>query len=76
MGALGAHHVLLASSAAETFPYIPWSPGVLHVDLDARRSAPFPQALQARIDAVKAAHAELPTPEMAGARIALRRGRQ
>jgi acyl-CoA thioester hydrolase len=46
---------------------------ITHVDLDARRSAAFPKDLQARVDAVKAAHAGLPRPEFAGGNIAIRR---
>lgn len=47
----------------------------IHVDLTARRSLPFPAQLQARIDAVMAAHGGLPLPDLAGGRIAIRRGR-
>ena len=45
----------------------------LHVDLDSRRSSPFPTALKARIDALLAIHADLPKPEGVGGSIALRR---
>jgi acyl-CoA thioester hydrolase len=45
----------------------------LHVDLDARRSMPFPDDLQRRIDRVRAAHGDLPMPEGAGRSIAIRR---
>jgi len=47
----------------------------LHVDLDSRRSAPFPADLKARIDALLAAHTELPKPEGVGGSITLRRHR-
>ena len=46
---------------------------VMHVDLAARRSIPFPDDLQARVDAIRTAHAGLPVPEMAGGSIAIRR---
>ena len=45
---------------------------VVHVDLDARRSAAFPPPLRARLDAIMAAHAGLPQPAGAGRTIALR----
>jgi acyl-CoA thioester hydrolase len=48
---------------------------VVHVDLAARRSTPFPEETSARIDAIARAHAALGLPEEAGRRIAiLRRG--
>lgn len=46
---------------------------VMHVDLAARRSAPFPEAAQARIEAMMAAHRDLPRPARAGASIGIRR---
>ena len=38
----------------------------IHVDMDARRAAPFTEALQARFRAVMARHGELARPERAG----------
>jgi len=38
----------------------------LHVDMAARKTAPFPQAIAARLARMKAAHADLPPPEGAG----------
>ena len=46
----------------------------LHVDLEARRAAPFPSDAQARLDSWKEAHATLPRPFQAGRSIGLRRG--
>jgi acyl-CoA thioester hydrolase len=43
----------------------------LHVDMAARKTAPFPQNIAARLAAMKAAHAALPAPEAAGRRIAM-----
>jgi len=45
----------------------------LNVDLEARRSAPFAPEAAARVRRVAAAHARLPRPAEAGARIAIRR---
>ena len=45
----------------------------LHVDMTARRSAPMPPAVLARLNAVAAAHSALPRPEQAGRRISLGR---
>ncbi len=45
----------------------------IHVSLDSRRSAPFPPDVEGSLAALAAAHAHLPTPESAGARIGLRR---
>ena len=45
----------------------------LHVDLERRRAAPFPDDAQARIDAWRVAHASLPRPPQAGRAIGLRK---
>jgi acyl-CoA thioester hydrolase len=44
---------------------------VLHVDMTAKKTAPFPQAIAARLARMKAAHAHLPVPDGAGRRIAM-----
>ncbi|MEQ9639560.1 MAG: thioesterase family protein [Alphaproteobacteria bacterium] len=46
---------------------------LLHVDLGARGAAPFPPAVQARVDAIRTAHAGLPRPPAAGRVIGIRR---
>src|SRR5882724_6979350 len=43
----------------------------LHVDLAARRVAPFPDGVRERVIAAAAAHARLPRPDWAGRRIAM-----
>ena len=43
----------------------------LHVDMGAKKVAPFPEGVLKRLAAVKAAHAHLPLPEGAGRRIAM-----
>ncbi|HZT25950.1 MAG TPA: thioesterase family protein [Pseudolabrys sp.] len=43
----------------------------LHVDMGAKKVAPFPDDILARLAAMKAAHAHLPTPEGLGRRIAM-----
>ncbi len=45
----------------------------LNVDLAARRSANYPDDCLARVQALKSAHAGLPRPDLAGARIGIRR---
>lgn len=45
----------------------------LHVDMAARRSAPFPDDVMARLDRLMACHAGLPRPEQAGRAIGIRR---
>ncbi len=45
----------------------------MNVDLQARRSAPYPAEAQARVDALKEAHAGLPIPARVGAKIGIRR---
>jgi acyl-CoA thioester hydrolase len=44
---------------------------VLHVDVTAKKTAAFPQAIVARLARMKAAHAHLPVPDGAGRRIAM-----
>ena len=43
----------------------------LHVDMDARKTVPFPADIAARIAQMQASHAMLPRPEAAGRRIAM-----
>jgi acyl-CoA thioester hydrolase len=43
----------------------------LHVDVTAKKTAPFPDFIAARLERMKAAHAHLPRPEGAGGRIAM-----
>jgi acyl-CoA thioester hydrolase len=43
----------------------------LHVDMQRKKAAPFPDAIMARLARMKAAHAHLPVPEGAGRRIAM-----
>ena len=45
----------------------------LHVDMAARKTAPFPDAIAARLARMKAAHSSLPVPEGAGCRIEMQR---
>ena len=44
---------------------------VLHVDMTAKKTAPFPQILAARLQRMKDAHARLPMPDGVGRRIAM-----
>ncbi len=44
---------------------------VLHVDMTAKKTAPFPEFIAARLDRMKAAHAHLQVPDGAGRRIAM-----
>ncbi|MDR3423298.1 MAG: thioesterase family protein [Xanthobacteraceae bacterium] len=43
----------------------------LHVDMAAKKTAPFPEAITARLQRMKSAHAHLPLPDGAGRRIAM-----
>jgi acyl-CoA thioester hydrolase len=45
----------------------------LHVDMTARKTAPFPDAIARRLARMKAAHAALPRPEAAGRAVGFRR---
>lgn len=45
----------------------------MNVDLEARRSAAYPEDVQKRVDALRGAHADLPRPPQAGATIGIRR---
>ena len=46
----------------------------INVDLEARRSTPYPEDIRARLEAVRQAHAGLPRPPQIGATIGIRRG--
>ncbi|HZQ12304.1 MAG TPA: thioesterase family protein [Pseudolabrys sp.] len=43
----------------------------LHVDMGAKKVAPFPEDVLQRLEAMKAAHARLPLPDGVGRRIAM-----
>jgi acyl-CoA thioester hydrolase len=43
----------------------------IHVDMNTRRSAPWPADIMANLDAAKTAHAGLPRPERAGRKIGI-----
>ena len=45
----------------------------MHVDMQNRRSAPFPNAALSAIEALHAAHADLPQPSQVGHRIGIKR---
>ena len=44
----------------------------LHVDMDARRSAPFPQSVLNRLEKMSDSHARLPRPAAAGRNVGLK----
>ena len=45
----------------------------LHIDIEARKSAPFPDDVARRLARMKAAHAMLPRPEAAGRRVSMQK---
>jgi acyl-CoA thioester hydrolase len=45
----------------------------LHVNLDSRKTAPFPDDVTRRLTQMQLSHAKLPRPEETGARISMRR---
>ena len=45
----------------------------LHVDMEQKRTAPFPAAIASALEGMKAVHARLPSPQGAGRRIAMLR---
>ena len=45
----------------------------LHVDMNERRSAPFPEDISSRIETLMDSHSALPTPERVGHTIGIRR---
>jgi acyl-CoA thioester hydrolase len=46
----------------------------LHVDMEAKRSAPFPQSVLARLEKMSDSHARLPRPAAAGRSVGLKGG--
>jgi acyl-CoA thioester hydrolase len=45
----------------------------LHIDMSGPKVSPFPPDVMAKVDAMRASHADLPRPERAGRSIAIRR---
>jgi acyl-CoA thioester hydrolase len=43
----------------------------IHIDMNARKTAPFPPDIRARIEAVTNAHAAAPLPEGIGRKVAM-----
>jgi acyl-CoA thioester hydrolase len=43
----------------------------IHIDMAARKTAPFPPDIRARIDTVAKAHAAIPRPEGVGRKVAM-----
>ena len=64
---LTMHHLDKGTEAAT------WEAVSMNVDLEARRSAPYPDDCLTRLEALKVAHAGLPRPALAGAVLGLRR---
>jgi acyl-CoA thioester hydrolase len=48
----------------------------LHVDMAAKKTAPFPPEIARRLESMKASHSQLPRPEAAGRRIAMQARKQ
>jgi acyl-CoA thioester hydrolase len=46
----------------------------LHVDMETKKTAPFPDDVATRLAKMQASHARLPRPEAAGRRIEMRKG--
>jgi acyl-CoA thioester hydrolase len=61
-------HHLAKGTVAATFEGLS-----INVDLEARRSVPYPEDIRARLEEVRQAHAGLPRPPQVGARIGIRR---
>ena len=67
------HYFVTMQHLAKGVPAATYEGLSMNVDLEARRSAPYPPEALARIEALTRAHAGLPKPELAGARIGIRR---
>ncbi len=67
------HAFLTMVRPATGAPVATYETLTMNVDLEARRSAPYPDWAQRRIASLLAAHAGLPRPPQAGARIGIRR---
>lgn len=62
-------HHLAKGTVAATFEGLS-----INVDLEARRSTPYPEDIRARLEAVRRAHEGLPRPPQVGSTIGIRRG--
>jgi carnitine 3-dehydrogenase len=70
-------HIFHAMHNAETGELLATGEQMLvHVDMAAGRSTPMPTELNARVQAVLAAHADLSRPAQAGRSIAIKRNHQ
>jgi acyl-CoA thioester hydrolase len=62
-------HHLSKGTVAATFEGLS-----INVDLEKRRSTPYPEDIRRRLEALRTAHAALPRPPQVGADIGIRRG--
>ncbi|MEM7188239.1 MAG: thioesterase family protein [Pseudomonadota bacterium] len=67
------HYFVTMINAAEGTPAATYEGLSMNVDLKARKSAPYPAEALTKIEALTAAHADLPAPPQAGADIGIRR---
>lgn len=67
------HYFLEMHHATEGFLSATSEQICLHVDMSARRSAPFPDGILARVAAIREAQAGLPVPPQVGSVIGIRR---
>lgn len=69
------YHVMYDTAGGEDRPLAECEVMMLHVDMtDGPKAAPFHAPVQARLDAIHAAHAALPRPKRAGRAIGIKRG--
>jgi acyl-CoA thioester hydrolase len=67
------HYFVTMINAATGEPAATYENLTMNVDLEARRSAPYPDWAQERIQRMLAAHATLPRPPLAGRPLGIRR---
>ena len=67
------HYFVTMHHLAKGVPAATYEGLSMNVDLEARKSAPYPAVALTKIQALTRAHANLPRPELAGATIGIRR---
>ncbi len=67
------HFFMIMVNGETSRPAATYESLTMNVDLEARRSAPYPDAARTRIEHLMAAHADLPLPPQAGNRLGIRR---
>ena len=71
VGSVARRHLQALRHAGEGWLSATSENMTIHIDMSARKTAPFPPDIRARIDKLAKAHSAIPLPEGIGAKVAM-----